>query len=142
MSDYSYIVISIFINEPSFEGQTKKNYYAKASKQLENLIQNEFFVRLNSPEITKTLLETLMRDLYTERLNKIKELERKSIKREINFLGNWLIAQANKLKTPNCLLLKVIVQEVQPSKPETEILSNSSIKGKILNVFSVSLARC
>ena len=47
LTDYSDIVISIFINEPSFEGQTKKRIIMpKLQKQLETLIQNEFLLWL------------------------------------------------------------------------------------------------
>ena len=58
LSDYSDIIISIFINEPSFEGQTKRIIMPKLQKHLENLIQNEFLLWLNSnKKIAKTLLK-------------------------------------------------------------------------------------
>ena len=83
LTDYSDIVISIFINEPSFEGQTKKRIIMpKLQKQLETIIQNEFLLWLNSnKKITKTLIDTLIeRSLLRTDLTKIKELERKSFK--------------------------------------------------------------
>ena len=66
LSDYSDIVISIFINEPSFEGQTKKRIIMpKLQKKLETIIQNEFLLWLNSnKKITKTLIELLLKDHY------------------------------------------------------------------------------
>ena len=98
LTDYSDIIISIFINEPSFEGQTKKRIIMpKLQKQIESIIQNEFLLWLNSnKKITKTLIETLIeRSLLRTDLSKIKELERKSIK-ERNKLPGKLVDCSSK----------------------------------------------
>jgi topoisomerase-4 subunit B len=47
--DFSDCFISIFISEPSFEGQTKKRIaMPKIQKKLEEVIQNQFLLWLNS----------------------------------------------------------------------------------------------
>ena len=49
--NYSDVFISIFINEPSFEGQTKKRIVMpKLQKQLEDLIQNDKIKHSNGSE--------------------------------------------------------------------------------------------
>ena len=72
--EYSDSFISIFINSPSFEGQTKKRITMPIfQKKLEDIMQNEFLTWLNSnKKIAKTLLETLIeRSLLRTDLTKI-----------------------------------------------------------------------
>ena len=75
--DFSDSFISIFINSPSFEGQTKKRIMMpKIQKQLEEKIQNQFLLWLNSnkKESTKLLEALIERSLMRTELTKFKEL--------------------------------------------------------------------
>ena len=81
--DYSNVIISIFINDPSFEGQTKKRIIMpNLQKEIETKTQQEFLLWLNAnKKNSKILLDNLIeRALQRTDLSKIKELDRKSIK--------------------------------------------------------------
>ena len=143
--DYSDIFISIFINEPSFEGQTKKRIIMPLlQKQIENFIQNEFLLWLNSnKKIAYLLLETLIeRSLLRSDLSKIKELERKSIK-EKNRLPGKLVDCSSKT-VENTELFIVEGDSAGGSAKQArnrELQAILPLRGKILNVFGVSLSK-
>jgi len=143
--DYSDIFISIFINEPSFEGQTKKRIIMPLlQKQIENFIQNEFLLWLNSnKKIANLLLETLIeRSLLRSDLSKIKELERKSIK-EKNRLPGKLVDCSSKT-VENTELFIVEGDSAGGSAKQArnrELQAILPLRGKILNVFGVSLSK-
>ena len=145
LSDYSDIIISIFINEPSFEGQTKKRIIMpKLQKQLETIIQNEFLLWLNSnKKITKTLIETLIeRFLLRTDLTKIKELERKSFKERHKLPGK--LVDCSSKQTDNTELFIVEGDSAGGSAKQArnrELQAILPLRGKILNVFSVSLSK-
>ena len=91
--DYSNVIISIFINDPSFEGQTKKRIIMpNLQKEIETKTQQEFLLWLNAnKKNSKILLDNLIeRALQRTDLSKIKELDRKSIK-ERNRLPGKLV---------------------------------------------------
>ena len=145
LSDYSDIVVSIFINEPSFEGQTKKRIIMpKLQKKLETIIQNEFLLWLNSnKKIVKTLIETLIeRSLLRTDLNKIKELERKSFKERHKLPGK--LVDCSSKQTDNTELFIVEGDSAGGSAKQArnrELQAILPLRGKILNVFNVSLSK-
>ena len=145
LSDYSDIVVSIFINEPSFEGQTKKRIIMpKLQKKLETIIQNEFLLWLNSnKKIAKTLIETLIeRSLLRTDFNKIKELERKSFKERHKLPGK--LVDCSSKQTDNTELFIVEGDSAGGSAKQArnrELQAILPLRGKILNVFSVSLSK-
>ena len=97
--DYSNVIISIFINDPSFEGQTKKRIIMpNLQKEIETKTQQEFLLWLNAnKKNSKILLDNLIeRALQRTDLSKIKELDRKSIK-ERNRLPGKLVDCSSKL---------------------------------------------
>ena len=145
ISDYSDIVISIFINEPSFEGQTKKRIIMpKLQKLLEGVIQNEFLLWLNSnKKISKTLIETLIeRSLLRTDLTKIKELERKTIKERNNLPGKLVDCSSKKIENTELFIVEGdSAGGSAKSARNRELQAILPLRGKILNVFSVSLSK-
>ncbi len=143
--DYSDIVISIFINEPSFEGQTKKRIIMpKLQKQLELLIQNEFLLWLNSnKKISKTLIETLIeRSLLRTDLTKIKELERKSFKERNKLPGKLVDCSSKKIEGTELFIVEGDSAGGSAKQARNrELQAILPLRGKILNVFSVSLSK-
>jgi topoisomerase-4 subunit B len=143
--DYSDIVISIFINEPSFEGQTKKRIIMpKLQKQLGILIQNEFLLWLNSnKKITKTLIETLIeRSLLRTDLTKIKELERKSIKERNKLPGKLVDCSSKQIEGTELFIVEGDSAGGSAKQARNrELQAILPLRGKILNVFSVSLSK-
>ena len=88
--DYSDSFISIFINSPSFEGQTKKRIAMPAvQKKLEQEIQHNFLLWLNAnKKDSLKLIDVLIeRSLLRTDLTKIKELERKTVKEKNRLPG-------------------------------------------------------
>ena len=99
--DFSDSFISIFINSPSFEGQTKKRIMMpKIQKQLEEKIQNQFLLWLNSNKKESIkLLETLIeRSLLRTDLSKFKELERKTVKEKNKLPGKLVDCSSKKIE--------------------------------------------
>jgi len=143
--NFSNIFISIFLNEPSFEGQTKKRVTMnKLQKQLEDLMQNEFLLWLNSnKKIAYLLLQTLIeRSLLRTDFSKIQELERKTIK-ERNRLPGKLVDCSRKT-IENTELFIVEGDSAGGSAKQArnrELQAILPLRGKILNVFSVSLTK-
>jgi len=145
LTDFSEIVISIFINEPSFEGQTKKRIIMpKLQKQLESTIQNQFLLWLNSnKKITKTLIETLIeRSLLRKDLTKIKELERKSIKERNKLPGKLVDCSSKKIESTELFIVEGDSAGGSAKQARNrELQAILPLRGKILNVFSVSLSK-
>ena len=145
LADYSDIVISIFINEPSFEGQTKKRIIMpKLQKQLETIIQNEFLLWLNSnKKITKILIDTLIeRSLLRTDLTKIKELERKSFKERHKLPGKLVDCSSKNIEGTELFIVEGDSAGGSAKQARNrELQAVLPLRGKILNVFSVSLSK-
>ena len=145
LTDYSDIIISIFINEPSFEGQTKKRIIMpKLQKRLESIIQNEFLLWLNSNnKITKTLIKTLIeRSLLRTDLTKIKELERKSIKERNKLPGKLVDCSSKQIEGTELFIVEGDSAGGSAKQArDRELQAILPLRGKILNVFSVSLSK-
>ncbi|GIR16276.1 MAG: hypothetical protein CM15mP29_2640 [Alphaproteobacteria bacterium] len=117
-------VISLFIPDPKFQGQTKdKLSNTSAQKFIENIIKDRFENWLsNSPQQAEKLLEWIIS--FTEdrlRRKKEKETSRKTAIRKIRLRGNSLIARRHQKKELNYLLLKEIALEGQQNKLGIEI---------------------
>ena len=145
LTDYSDIVISIFINEPSFEGQTKKRIIMpKLQKQLETIIQNEFILWLNTnKKITKNLIDTLIeRSLLRTDLTKIKELERKSFKERHKLPGKLVDCSSKNIEGTELFIVEGDSAGGSAKQARNrELQAILPLRGKILNVFSVSLSK-
>jgi len=82
--DFSDSIISIFLNDPSFEGQTKKRISMPSlQKKLEAEIVNKFlsWLNTNKKESVKLIEKLIERSLLRTDLFKIKEMERKTTNR-------------------------------------------------------------
>jgi len=143
--DYSDIFISIFINEPSFEGQTKKRIVMPTlQKNLENLLQNEFLLWLNSnKKIANFLIETLIeRSLLRTDLTKIKELERKSIKERNRLPGKLVDCSSKSIAGTELFIVEGDSAGGSAKQARNrELQAILPLRGKILNVFNVSLSK-
>ncbi len=143
--DFADIFISIFINEPSFEGQTKKRIVMPSlQKKLENLIQDEFLLWLNSnKKVAKLLLESLIeRSLLRTDLSKIKELERKNIKERNRLPGKLVDCSSKSIEGTELFIVEGDSAGGSAKQARNrELQAILPLRGKILNVFNVSFSK-
>jgi len=143
--DFSDSFISIFINSPSFEGQTKKRIMMpKIQKQLEEKIQNQFLLWLNSnkKESIKLILTLIERSLIRTDLSKFKELERKSVKEKNRLPGKLVDCSSKKIEGTELFIVEG--DSAGGSAKQARFREKQAIlplRGKILNVYNVSLSK-
>ncbi len=143
--DYSDIIISIFINEPSFEGQTKKRIVMpKLQVKVEDVVQSEFLKWLNSNrKIASYLLENLIeRSLLRSDLSKIKELERKTIKEKNRLPGKLVDCSSTSIQGTELFIVEGDSAGGSAKQARNrELQAILPLRGKILNVYNVSLSK-
>ena len=143
--DFSDIIISIFIDNPSFEGQTKKRIIMPTlQKEIENKSQQEFLLWLNSnKKNSKILLDNLVeRALQRSDLSKIQDLDRKNFK-ERNRLPGKLVDCSSRSRA-NTEIFIVEGDSAGGSAKQArnrEFQAILPLRGKILNVYNVSLSK-
>ena len=143
--DYSDSFISMFINSPSFEGQTKKRItMPKLQKTLEESIQNQFLLWLNTNKRDSIKLIELFveRSLLRSDLTKFKELERKTIKEKNRLPGKLVDCTSKKVEGTELFIVEgdsAGGSAKQARYRETQAIL--PLRGKILNVYNVTLSK-
>jgi len=143
--DFSNVFISIFINNPSFEGQTKKRIIMPSiQKEIENKIQQEFLLWLNSnKKNSKILLDNLIeRALQRTDLSKIKELDRKSIKERNRLPGKLVDCSSKSIEGSELFIVEGDSAGGSAKQARNrELQAILPLRGKILNVHNVGLSK-
>ena len=143
--DYSNVIISIFINDPSFEGQTKKRIIMpNLQKEIETKKQQEFLLWLNAnKKNSKILLENLIeRALQRTDLSKIKELDRKSIKERNRLPGKLVDCSSKSIKDSEIFIVEGDSAGGSAKQARNrEFQAILPLRGKILNVYNVGLSK-
>ena len=143
--DYSNVIISIFINDPSFEGQTKKRIIMpNLQKEIETKTQQEFLLWLNAnKKNSKILLDNLIeRALQRTDLSKIKELDRKSIKERNRLPGKLVDCSSKSIKDSEIFIVEGDSAGSSAKQARNrEFQAILPLRGKILNVYNVGLSK-
>ena len=143
--DYSNVIISIFINDPSFEGQTKKRIIMPIlQKEIETKTQQEFLLWLNAnKKNSKILLDNLIeRALQRTDLSKIKELDRKSIKERNRLPGKLVDCSSKSIKDSEIFIVDGDSAGGSAKQARNrEFQAILPLRGKILNVYNVGLSK-
>ncbi len=143
--DYSNVIISIFINDPSFEGQTKKRIIMpNLQKEIETKSQQEFLLWLNAnKKNSKILLDNLIeRALQRTDLSKIKELDRKSIKERNRLPGKLVDCSSKSIKDSEIFIVEGDSAGGSAKQARNrEFQAILPLRGKILNVYNVGLSK-
>ena len=143
--DYSNVIISIFINDPSFEGQTKKRIIMpNLQKEIETKTQQEFLLWLNAnKKNSKILLDNLIeRALQRTDLSKIKELDRKSIKERNCLPGKLVDCSSKSIKNSEIFIVEGDSAGGSAKQARNrEFQAILPLRGKILNVYNVGLSK-
>ena len=143
--DYSNVIISIFINDPSFEGQTKKRIIMpNLQKEIETKTQQEFLLWLNAnKKNSKILLDNLIeRALQRTDLSKIKELDRKSIKERNRLPGKLVDCSSKSIKDSELFIVEGDSAGGSAKQARNrEFQAILPLRGKILNVYNVGLSK-
>ncbi len=143
--DYSNVIISIFINDPSFEGQTKKRIIMPhLQKDIETTTQQEFLLWLNAnKKNSKILLDNLIeRALQRTDLSKIKELDRKSIKERNRLPGKLVDCSSKSIKDSEIFIVEGDSAGGSAKQARNrEFQAILPLRGKILNVYNVGLSK-
>ncbi len=143
--EFSDVIISIFINEPSFEGQTKKRIIMpNIQKEIESKSQQEFLLWLNSnKKNSKILLENLIeRALQRSDLSKIQNLDRKSFKERNRLPGKLVDCSSRSINNTEIFIVEGDSAGGSAKQARNrDLQAILPLRGKILNVYNVGLSK-
>ncbi len=143
--DFSDSIISIFLNDPSFEGQTKKRISMPSlQKKLEAEIVNKFlsWLNTNKKESVKLIEKLIERSLLRTDLFKIKEMERKTIKEKNRLPGKLVDCSSKNIKDTELFIVEGDSAGGSAKQARNRLTQAIlPLRGKILNVHSVSLSK-
>ena len=143
--DFTDTIVSVFINEPSFEGQTKKRIIMPSlQKQIESKTQQEFLLWLNSnKKNSKILLENLIeRALLRTDLSKIQDLDRKSFKERTRLPGKLVDCSSRSRNNTEIFIVEGDSAGGSAKQARNrELQAILPLRGKILNVHNVGLSK-
>tara|TARA_Y100000590_G_scaffold348794_1_gene399990 strand:- start:1224 stop:3167 length:1944 start_codon:yes stop_codon:yes gene_type:complete len=143
--DYSDTILSLYVSNPIFEGQTKqKLFMPKIHANLEKIIIESFshWLSTNNRQ-TKKLIEVLIeRSLLRSNLTKIKDLERKTTIEKHRLPGKLVDCSSRKIQGTELFIVEGDSAGGSAKQARNrELQAVLPLRGKILNVYNVSITK-
>tara|TARA_Y100000590_G_C15727053_1_gene1015617 strand:+ start:1176 stop:3140 length:1965 start_codon:yes stop_codon:yes gene_type:complete len=143
--DFADILISLYVSNPSFEGQTKQKLsMPKIQNNLEKVISDSFLLWLSTnKKNAKILIEKLIeRSLLRSNLSKIKDFERKSVIEKHRLPGKLVDCSSKSLKDTELFIVEGDSAGGSAKQARNRLTQAVlPLRGKILNVYNVPITK-